>query len=65
MKKMGISKSFNEGDSFIISENTPAHTVWIIGDSSAFTLVAVAPAKGLSTLDLEEKIFCKVFDLTT
>ena len=53
-EKTGISKTFKEGDSFVLSANTPAHTMGNTGDSSAVMWVAVASAKGLPTLNPEE-----------
>ena len=53
-EKTGISKTFKEGDSFVLSANTPAHTMGNTGDSSAVMWVAVASAEGVPTLNPEE-----------
>ena len=53
-EKTGISKTFKEGDSFVLSANTPAHTMANSGNSSAVMWVAVASAEGLPTLNPEE-----------
>ena len=53
-EKKGISKTFKEGDSFVLSANTPAHTMANSGDSSAVMWVAVASAEGVPTLNPEE-----------
>ena len=43
-----------EGDSFVLSANTPAHTMANSGNSSAVMWVAVASAEGVPTLNPEE-----------
>jgi len=48
--KTGLSKTFKEGDSFVLSANTPAHTMGNTGDSSAVMWVTVASAEGVPTL---------------
>ena len=53
-EKTGISKTFKEGDSFVLSGNTPAHTMENTGDSLAVMWVAVASAEGVPTLNPEE-----------
>ena len=53
-EKTGISKSFNEGYSFVLSANTPAHTMANSGDSSAVMWVTMASAEGLPDLNPEE-----------
>ncbi|ABM72449.1 Hypothetical protein P9515_12421 [Prochlorococcus marinus str. MIT 9515] len=53
-EKKGISKTFKEGDSFVLSANTPAHTMANNGDSSAVMWVAVASVEGVPTLTPEE-----------
>ena len=53
-EKTGISKTFKEGDSFVLSANTPAHTMANSGNSSAVMWVAVASAEGVPTLNPEE-----------
>ena len=53
-EKTGISKNFKEGDSFVLSANTPAHTMANSGNSSAVMWVAVASAEGVPTLNPEE-----------
>ena len=53
-EKTGISKTFKEGYSFILSGNTPAHTMENTGDSSAVMWVAVASAEGVPTLNPEK-----------
>ena len=52
-KKTGSSKTFKEGDSFVLSANTPAHTMGNTGNSSAVMWVAVASAEGIPTLNPE------------
>ena len=53
-EKTGISKTFKEGDSFVLSANTPAHTMGNTGNSTAVMWVAVASAEGVPTLNSEE-----------
>ena len=53
-EKTGISKTFKEGDSFVLSTNTPAHTMANSGDSSAVMWVTMASAEGLPDLNLEK-----------
>tara|TARA_B100000902_G_scaffold386547_1_gene429357 strand:+ start:308 stop:739 length:432 start_codon:yes stop_codon:yes gene_type:complete len=53
-EKKGISKTFKKGDSFVLSANTPAHTMGNTGNSSAVMWVAVASAEGIPTLNPEE-----------
>ena len=53
-KKTGVSKTFKEGDSFVLSENTPAHTMGNTGNSSAVMWVAVASAEGIPNLNPEK-----------
>ena len=53
-EKTGLSKSFKQVDSFVLSANTPAHTMANSGNSSAVMWVAVASAEGLPTLNPEE-----------
>jgi len=53
-EKKGIRKTFNEGDSFVLSPNTPAHTMANNGNSQAVMWVAVASAEGIPTLIPEE-----------
>ena len=53
-EKTGVSKTFKEGDSFVLSANTPAHTMANSGNSSAVMWVAVASAEGVPTLNPEE-----------
>ena len=53
-EKTGISKTFKEGDSFVLSPKTPAHTMANSGNSSAVMWVAVASAEGLPNLIPEE-----------
>ena len=52
-EKKGISKIFKEGDSFVLSANTPAHTMANSGDSSAVMWVTMASAEGLPDLNPE------------
>ena len=52
-EKTGISKTFKAGDSFVLSSNTPAHTMGNTGNSSAVMWVAVASAEGIPTLNPE------------
>ena len=52
-EKTGISKTFKEGDSFVLSANTPAHTMGLQIDSSAVIWVAVASAEGMPSLNPE------------
>ena len=47
-------QTFKEGDSFVLSANTPAHTMANSGNSSAVMWVAVASAEGVPTLNPEE-----------
>ena len=49
-EKTGFSKTFKEGNSFVLSANTPAHTMANTGDSSAIMWVSVAAAEGMPTL---------------
>ena len=49
-----LFKTFKEGDSFVLSANTPAHTMANSGNSSAVMWVAVASAEGIPTLNPEE-----------
>ena len=53
-EKTGISKTFNEGDLFVLSGNIPAHTMANSGNSLAVLWVAVASAEGVPTLNAEE-----------
>jgi len=53
-EKTGISKTIKEGDSFVLSANTPAHTMANGGNSSAVKWVAVASVEGMPTLNPEE-----------
>ena len=55
-EKTSISKTFKEGDSFVLSANTPTpvHTMANSGNSSAVMWVAVASAEGIPTLNPEE-----------
>jgi quercetin dioxygenase-like cupin family protein len=53
-EKTGFSKTFREGDSFLLSPDTPAHTMANSGNSSAVMWVAVASAEGIPTLIPEE-----------
>ena len=53
-EKTGVSKTFKEGDSFVLSPKTPAHTMANSGNSSAVMWVAVASAEGLPNLIPEE-----------
>ena len=50
-EKTGISKTFKEGDSFVLSANTPAHTMANSGNSSSFMWVAIASAEGIPNLN--------------
>ena len=52
-EKTGISKTFQEGDSLVLSANTPAHVMINSGNSSAFMWVAAASAEGINTLNHE------------
>ena len=52
-KKSGSRNTFKEGDSFILSPNTPPHTMDNTGNSSAVMWVAVASAEGIPTLNPE------------
>ena len=52
-EKTGISKTFKEGDSFVLSGNTPAHTMANSGDSSAVMWVTMASSEGLPDLNPE------------
>ena len=49
-KEKGKSKTFKEGDSFVLDVNTPPHTMGNTGTSSAVMWVAVASAEGIPTL---------------
>jgi len=53
-EKKGIRKTFKEGDSFVLSPNTPAHTMANNGNSPAVMWVSVASAEGIPTLIPEE-----------
>ena len=53
-EKTGVSKTFKEGDAFVLSPKTPAHTMANSGNSSAVMWVAVASAEGLPNLIPEE-----------
>lgn len=53
-KKSGLTKTFKEGDSFVLAANTPSHTMGNTGKSSAVMWVAVASAEGIPTLNPEE-----------
>ena len=53
-KKTGINKTFKEGDSFVLSANTPTHIMTNSGNSSAIMWVSVASAEGIPTLNPEE-----------
>ena len=52
-EETGTSKTFKEGDSFVLSANTPAHTMANSGDSSAVMWVTMASAEGLPDLNPE------------
>ena len=53
-EKTVISKTFKEEDSFVLSANTPAHTMANSGGYSAIIWVVVASAVGIPTLNYEE-----------
>ena len=53
-KRSGASKTFKQGDSFVLSSNTPPHSMGNKGNTSAVMWVAVASAEGIPTLNNEE-----------
>ena len=53
-EKAGLIKTFKEGDSFVLSANTPALTMANSGNPSAVMWVAVASAEGIPTFNPEE-----------
>ena len=52
-EKTDISKNFKEGDLFVLSANTPAHTMANSGDSSAVMWFTMTSAEGLPELNPE------------
>ena len=53
-EKAGLIKTFKEGDSFVLSANTPALAMANSGNPSAVMWVAVASAEGIPTFNPEE-----------
>ncbi len=49
-KESGKSKTFREGDSFVLGSTTPPHTMGNTGNTSAVMWVSVASAEGVPTL---------------
>ena len=49
-KVSGLSETFKEGDSFVLSSNTPPHTIGNTVNIPAVMWVAVASAEGIPTL---------------
>ena len=54
VEKTGITKTFKEGYSFVLSVNTPAYKMANNGNSSSIMWLAMAPAWVIPTLNAEE-----------